>query len=134
VEHLVDVGVRLAALGGRADAPLHMILQDEHGERVDGGTKRRGLLEDVHAILLPLDHPADPADLPFDAAETAEEDRAVLGVRVAEMVAVVGVVDGARCPRESAGRSRRGAGRPRTAPARSGCCSWIGRASHHRRR
>ena len=37
VEQLVDVGVGLAPLGGRSDAALDVVLEDEQRDRVHGG-------------------------------------------------------------------------------------------------
>ena len=78
-------------LCGRPHAALDVILEDEDRERVDGGPERAGLLEDVDAVLLALDHPADAADLALDAGEAAHELCLVPGIAVPEMVA--GIVD-----------------------------------------
>jgi hypothetical protein len=67
-----------------------VVLEDEHGERIDGGAQGARLLEDVDAVLLALDHPADPADLALDPGEAADELRLVAGVAVAEVVGVGG--------------------------------------------
>ena len=66
VHHLVDVGLGLSPLGGRPDTAGDVVLEHEDGERIDRGTQRGRLLEDVDAVLLPLDHPADPAGLTLD--------------------------------------------------------------------
>ncbi len=50
-----------------------MVLEDEHGQSVDGRSQRRRLLEDVDAVLLALDHPGDPANLSLDPAESPDE-------------------------------------------------------------
>src|SRR5687767_13414284 len=57
VDHLVDVAVCLAVLGSRPDAALDVVLEDEDGQRVDGGPQCRRLLEDVDAVFLALNHP-----------------------------------------------------------------------------
>ena len=88
VDHLVDVLVGLAALGGRPDAALDVVLEDEDRERVDGGPQRGGLLEDVDAVLLALDHPGDPADLALHPRQPADEAGLVLRVAMAEVIAV----------------------------------------------
>jgi hypothetical protein len=93
IEDLVDVGVRLASLGRGPDAALHVILEDEQGHGVDRRSERGGLLEDVDAVLLALDHPADASDLALDPAEPAKELGAVLGVAVAERSVIVVVLD-----------------------------------------
>ena len=90
VDDLLDVPVDIALLGGRPDAALDVVLEDEHRERVDGGAQGARLLEDVDAVLLTLDHPGDPADLALDAREPADELRLVAGVAVAEVVSGVG--------------------------------------------
>jgi hypothetical protein len=75
----------------RPNTALDVVLEDEDGEGVDGGPERAGLLQDVDAVLLALDHPADAPDLTFDAGEPAHELCLVAGVAVPEMVA--GIVD-----------------------------------------
>ena len=50
-----------------------MVLEDEDRQRVDGGAQRRGLLEDVDAILLALDHPGDAADLALHPRQATDE-------------------------------------------------------------
>ena len=46
--------------------------------RVDGGPQGGGLLEDVDAVLLALDHPGDAPDLALDPAEPADQRALVL--------------------------------------------------------
>jgi hypothetical protein len=87
VDHFVDVPIDLASLGRRPDAALDVVLEDEDRKGVDGSTQGAGLLEDIDAVFLALDHPADPADLALDPGKSAYELRLVLGVAVAEMVA-----------------------------------------------
>ena len=106
----MHVFVGLAALGGRPDTALNVVLEDEDGQRVDGRSQRRRLLEDVDAVLLALDHPGDAANLSLDAAESPDELRLVLAVRMAE-----GVGSGAR--------SR---GRDRSRRPRWGACGGAG--------
>src|SRR4029077_6829859 len=86
VDHLVDVLVCFAPLGGRPDTALDVVLEDHDGQRVDGRPQRRGLLEDVDAVLLALDHPGDAADLAFHAGEPPDEPRLVLRIGVAEVI------------------------------------------------
>jgi hypothetical protein len=64
VDHLVDVLIGLTPFGGRPDAALDVVLEDHDRQRVDGGPERRGLLEDVDAVLLALDHRAMPRTWP----------------------------------------------------------------------
>ena len=77
VEHFFDVAIGVALLGRGADAALDVVFEDEQGHGVDGGSKRRGLLQDVDAVLASLDHPLDAANLAFDAAQAADQDRLV---------------------------------------------------------
>ena len=93
VDDLVDVLIGLASRGRRAHATLNVVLEDEDRQRVDGGPQGARLLEDVDAVLLALDHPADAADLALDPGEPAHQLRLVTRVAVAEMVGV-GVVGG----------------------------------------
>ena len=85
VHDLLHVFVGLAPLGGGADAALDVVLEDEDRERVDGGPEGGRLLEDVDAVLLPLDHPGDPADLAFHPRQAAGELSPVLRIRMAEV-------------------------------------------------
>lgn len=87
VDHLIDVALRIALLGRRADTAGDMVFEDEHRERVDRRSKGRGLLEDVHAVLLPLDHSGDAPDLALDSRQATDQ----LG-----LVAAVGVPEGVR--------------------------------------
>src|SRR5262245_38342481 len=86
VDHLVDVLVGLAALRGGPDAALDVVLKDHDRQRVDGGPQRRGLLEDVDAVLLALDHPGNAADLALHPGEPADQSRLVLRIGMAEVV------------------------------------------------
>src|SRR5919206_5014500 len=77
VDYFLDVLLGVTVLRGGPHAALDMVLEDEHRERVDGGTERAGLLEDVHAVFLALDHPSDAADLALDPCEPPHELRLV---------------------------------------------------------
>ena len=88
VDHLIDVLVGLAALGGGADAALDVVLEDEDRQGIDRGPQRGGLLEDVDAVLLALDHPRDTADLALHARQASHELGRVLRVAVPEMARV----------------------------------------------
>ena len=91
VDDLLDVPVGVAVLRGRPHAALDVILEDEHRERIDRRSQRAGLLEDVHAVLLALDHSADAPDLALDAREPSHELGLVPRVAVPEVIAVVAV-------------------------------------------
>jgi hypothetical protein len=86
IDDLVDVAIGLTALGRSPNAALDVILEDEDGQRIDGCPEGARLLEDVHAVLLALDHPAYPADLALDPREAAHELRLVAGIAVPEVV------------------------------------------------
>src|SRR4029079_8037919 len=86
VAHLVDVLVCFAPFGGRPDTALDVILEDHDRQRVHGRPQRGGLLEDVDAVLLALDHPGDAADLAFHPGERPDEPRLVLRIGVAEVI------------------------------------------------
>src|SRR3954451_7589724 len=88
VDHLVHVRVGLAVLGGGPDAALDVVLEDEDRQGIDGRPQRRGLLEDVDAVLLALDHPGDAADLALHPRQTADELRLVLRIAVTEMARI----------------------------------------------
>lgn len=66
VHDLLDVDIGLATLGRGPDAATNVILEDQDRERVDGRAERGGLLEDVHAVLVALDHAGDAANLALD--------------------------------------------------------------------
>jgi hypothetical protein len=76
-----------------------VVLQDHDRDRVDRGPEGGRLLEDVHAVLLTLDHPPNAPDLALDPAEAADELGAIAGVAVAER----------RLPVAGAGRGADGA-------------------------
>ena len=99
VDDLVDVLVGLAPLGGGPDAAADVVLEDQDRQRVDGRPERGGLLEDVDAVLLALDHPGDAADLALHPRQAADELGLVLRVAVAEMARV------GRCGSRGAPRS-----------------------------
>ena len=105
-------------------------------ERIDRCPQRAGLLEDVHAVLLPLDHPADAANLALDPARRRtswacpwcscggsgrrRRDRRWLrggfGVVIAAMIPPGGI-------RDKAARRGRSIGGPGTLPL--GWIRWI---------
>jgi hypothetical protein len=64
------------------------------GDGVEGFGDRCDLREEIHAVAVVLDHPLDPADLPFDAAQA-----------LAECVLVVAVARHARALRNRRRRS-----------------------------
>jgi hypothetical protein len=86
VNDLVDVLLGLAALGGRTDTTLHMILQQEDRQRIDRGANGGRLLEDVHAVLLALDHSGNAPNLAFHPRQAPDQGRFVFGVAVPEVV------------------------------------------------
>ena len=57
-------------------------------QRIDGGPQRGGLLQDVDAVLLALDHPGDAADLALHPRQAPDQLGLVLRVAVAEMARV----------------------------------------------
>lgn len=87
VDDLIDIAIRVTLLGGGSNAPLDVILQHENRQRIHGGPEGGRLLQDVHAILLALDHPGDTAYLALDSRESADELGLVLGVAMAKRVA-----------------------------------------------
>ena len=105
----------MSPFGGGSNAPLDVIFEDQQGDRIHCRPQGRGLLEDVDAVLAPLDHPLDAAHLAFDTAEPADEDRLVARVRVPEgRIELRGVC--ALLGRDFRGRSRANGqigGRPR---------------------
>lgn len=86
VDDLVDVALRVALLGRGANAAGDVVLEDEDRERVDRRSEGRRLLQDVHAVFLPLDHAGDPPDLAFDARQATDQLGLVAAVRVPEGV------------------------------------------------
>src|SRR5947209_4722600 len=90
VDDLFDVAIGLAVRGGGADAAGHVVLEDKNGERIDCRAQRAGLLEDVDAVFLALDHPRDPAHLALDSGEAANQLGLVAGVAVTEVVGRIG--------------------------------------------
>src|SRR5215218_5207533 len=71
----------LAALGDRlADAVLEVLVYQPQGDRLERLGGRRDLGEHVDAVVVLLDHPRDPADLAFDAAQPPQVVVLVLGV------------------------------------------------------
>ena len=63
-----------------------MVLEHQKGQGVERGTQGRGLLQDVDAVLVALDHARDAAHLALDAREPAQQLGAILAVAVAEAV------------------------------------------------
>jgi hypothetical protein len=53
------------------------------GNSVDRRPQCRGLLQDVDAVLVALDHPRDSANLALHARQAAQELRAILCIAVA---------------------------------------------------
>src|SRR5436190_2296417 len=84
VDDLVDVALGIALFRRGSNTALDVILEDQHRQRVDRGPQGAGLLEDVHAVLLTLDHPRDAPDLALDPRQPAEELGLVLCVAVTE--------------------------------------------------
>ena len=72
IDHLVHVLLGLTTLGCGTNTTANMVLQDHDPHRVEGRPQGGGLLEDVDAVLLALDHPGDAPHLAFDAAEPRE--------------------------------------------------------------
>lgn len=62
-----------------------MILKNQEAKCVDGGTQRGGLLQDVDAVLLAVDHARDTAHLPLKSAQPIKQDLAVFCVAVPDM-------------------------------------------------
>jgi hypothetical protein len=84
IEHLFDVLVGVALLGRGLDAALDVILEDEQRDGIDGGAECRSLLQDVDAILAPLDHPLDAAHLTLDSPQATDQSGLVAGVGMAK--------------------------------------------------
>ena len=77
---LVEDG--LAVFGARAhDAAADVVLEDEEACCAQGGDDCRDLGEDIDAVLVVLNHPADAADLALDPAQAGEDLGLVVGVR-----------------------------------------------------
>src|SRR6478672_7051463 len=110
VDDLVDVLVGISAFGGRPDAAADVVLEDEDRQRVDGRAQGGGLPEDVHAVLLTLDHPGDAPDLALHPRQSPDEESLVLGVAMPEVARVGG---GRRWSRGGAHRSSGPRGRRR---------------------
>src|SRR5262245_46532893 len=64
-----------AFLEAFADAAVQMAAQEQPFELVDGALDGVGLLEDVHAVLVFLNHPANPLEMAFDVRETLQDVR-----------------------------------------------------------
>ena len=91
VDDLIHVPVGLAVLGRRADTALDVVLEHQDRQRIDRGPQGGGLLQDVDAVLLALDHPGDAADLTLHPRQAAHELGLVLRVAVAEVTGVHGL-------------------------------------------
>jgi hypothetical protein len=104
IEDLLDVAVRIALLGGRSHASLDVVLEDQQSYRIHCRSEGRSLLEDVDAVLAPLDHSLDAANLAFDATEPPDEGCLVPRVGVAKCRIEIGSVSG-RLDDAFAGRS-----------------------------
>ena len=61
-----------------ARQPGDVVLHQQQGHGVDRCPQRGGLLEDVDAVLLALDHAGDAPDLPLDPGKPAQELSAIL--------------------------------------------------------
>src|SRR6185369_5157342 len=85
IDDLVDVLVGLALLGGGPDATTDVVLEDHDRQRIDGGPQRSGLLQDVDAVFLALDHPGDPTDLALHPRQAPDQLGFVLGIAVPEV-------------------------------------------------
>jgi hypothetical protein len=57
-----------------------VILHQEQRDGVDRGSQRSGLLEDVDAVLLPLDHSCNAAYLALKSGQSAQELDAILRI------------------------------------------------------
>src|SRR5664280_3082228 len=89
IEHLFDVAVGVALFGGRSHASLDVVLEDQQGDRIHCRSEGRGLLEDVDAVLTPLDHALDASHLAFDAAEPPDQGRLVPRVGLAKSLSLI---------------------------------------------
>ena len=75
VHDLLGVGVGVTGLDGVSQAAGDVVLHDQQRDGVDRGPQRGRLLEDVDAVLVALDHPADAPDLALDARQAAQQLR-----------------------------------------------------------
>jgi len=128
IDHLIDVGIGFATLGGGSDAAANVILEDQDADRVEGRSQGSGLLEDVHAVLFALDHPSDAADLALDPAQAADEGGLVLGVAVPEVIGGfrAGTRMADRAPRRGPAGSNRACHVPSMIPPRGIGCQTPG--------
>jgi hypothetical protein len=63
------------------DAAADVVFEDEEPGGAQSGDDRRHLSEDIDAILVIFDHPADAPHLPLDPAQAGEDLGLVVGVR-----------------------------------------------------
>src|SRR6266508_5803641 len=68
----------LAFLDRLADAPVHVVFEDQQSGRLQPGPRGRYLIEHIATVPAVLLHLADAGDLPFDAAEPPQ-DAVVVG-------------------------------------------------------
>jgi hypothetical protein len=63
VEHLFNGLLGVTLLGGIFHATANVVFKDQQTKGVNGGTQCCGLLQDVDAVLLAVDHARDTAHL-----------------------------------------------------------------------
>jgi hypothetical protein len=62
-----------------------VVFKDQEAKRVNRGTKRCGLLQDVNAILLAIDHARNTAHLSLKPTQSIEQDLAIFCVAVPDV-------------------------------------------------
>src|SRR6266498_3913614 len=77
-QELPGLLLALAFLDRLADAPVHVVFEDQQGGRLQPGPCGRDLIEHIDTVPAVLLHLADAGDLPFDAAEPPQ-DAVVVG-------------------------------------------------------
>ena len=70
----------VARAGGIGDAVAQVLVDQPDGDALQRLRGGRHLREDVDAVVVVLDHPLEPADLPLDAAEPLQIVGLVVGV------------------------------------------------------